>query len=175
MKTGTTSLGKAYEILGFKHMGWNPALHAEWKQDRLENIFNTIDEYEAFEDGPWRNIDFMLLDSRYPNSKFILLERDNDSWIKSLEYHCSPKYNVNEVTPQYLDVQWIENRSAQIERELEYKERKYKTVKEYFRNRPDDLLVMNISEGWTPLCNFLGCPQPTCPFPKINVSHTVRK
>lgn len=32
MKTGTTSLGKAYEHLGLKHKGWDRILHEEWKQ-----------------------------------------------------------------------------------------------------------------------------------------------
>lgn len=32
MKTGTTSLGRAYEKLMFKHMGWNPELYNIWKK-----------------------------------------------------------------------------------------------------------------------------------------------
>lgn len=48
MKTGTTSLGRDFEILEFKQMGWNPALHAEWRQDKLDHISQTIDKYEAF-------------------------------------------------------------------------------------------------------------------------------
>ena len=47
----------------------------------------------------------------------------------------------------------------------------YNIVKEYFRNRPDDLLVMNIcgGEGWEVLCLFLNKPIPSVPFPKLNV------
>jgi hypothetical protein len=40
-------------------------------------------------------------------------------------------------------------------------------VKEYFRDRPDDLLVMNIcaGEGWEKLCPFLGLAIPKVKFP----------
>ena len=40
----------------------------------------------------------------------------------------------------------------------------------YFKDRPDDLLVLDIAkgEGWEPLCKFLGCPVPAAPFPHAN-------
>lgn len=33
---------------------------------------------------------------------------------------------------------------------------------------PDQLLVMNVKEGWEPLCRFLGVPVPPEPFPRVN-------
>jgi hypothetical protein len=40
-------------------------------------------------------------------------------------------------------------------------------VREYFRSRPNDLLVMDIcgGEGWAPLCRFLAKREPSVPFP----------
>lgn len=32
----------------------------------------------------------------------------------------------------------------------------------------EKLLVMNLSEGWEPLCKFLGRPVPDVPFPRTN-------
>jgi hypothetical protein len=32
----------------------------------------------------------------------------------------------------------------------------------------DRLLVFNVREGWAPLCEFLGCPIPDEPFPRVN-------
>jgi hypothetical protein len=46
----------------------------------------------------------------------------------------------------------------------------YKGVIDYFRNRPSDLLTMNILEGdgWEKLCPFLGLDtMPDTPFPSI--------
>jgi hypothetical protein len=43
-------------------------------------------------------------------------------------------------------------------------------VHDYFRERPDDLLVLNIcaGEGWERLCPFLGQDVPGIPFPWAN-------
>ncbi len=42
-----------------------------------------------------------------------------------------------------------------------------KNVRDYFKDRPDDLLVMNIFEGdgWDRLCSFLGKERPGVDFP----------
>jgi hypothetical protein len=44
-------------------------------------------------------------------------------------------------------------------------------VQEYFRDRPGDLLVLDIcaGEGWKKLCPFLGKPVPSAVFPHLNV------
>jgi hypothetical protein len=43
-------------------------------------------------------------------------------------------------------------------------------VKEYFRKRPDDLLILRVAEGegWETLCRFLDKPVPTASFPHRN-------
>ena len=40
-------------------------------------------------------------------------------------------------------------------------------VREYFKDRPGDLLVMNMSKGagWKELCGFLNCKAPSAPYP----------
>jgi 3'(2'), 5'-bisphosphate nucleotidase len=45
-------------------------------------------------------------------------------------------------------------------------------VLQYFRDRPADLLILDIAagDGWEKLCAFLGRPQPDVPFPKANVT-----
>jgi hypothetical protein len=172
MKTGTSSLGLAYEKLGFKHKGWSEELYEEFKQNKFDNIFKIIDKYDAFEDGPWHDINFIILDKKYKNSKFILLERDNESWIKSVEYHTSPKYNINNIKDKYLDYRWLKDRESLITEKIKWKNKKYKKIKEYFiqQNRYNDLLIMKITDGWPPLCKFLNVPIPNCDFPKINTS-----
>jgi hypothetical protein len=46
----------------------------------------------------------------------------------------------------------------------------YQEVFEYFKNRQDDLLVMDFSKGhgWEELCKFLGLEKPDVPFPHAN-------
>jgi 3'(2'), 5'-bisphosphate nucleotidase len=43
---------------------------------------------------------------------------------------------------------------------------------DYFKDRPQDLLVIDVTagEGWEKLCPFLGKPTPDIPFPKANVT-----
>ena len=183
MKTGTSSLGRAYEIMGFTHKGFSESLchlfynhntrsfdFSNYDINIYNKLFDEIDKYDSFEDGPWHDIDFRILDEKYPGSKFILLERDNESWIKSLEYHTAPYYNVNNIEDKYLDYQWIEDRNSTIKKYIDMKTNKYNKIIEYFKDRKDDLLVFKISENWQPLCNFLNVPIPNVEFPKLNVS-----
>ena len=72
LKTGTTSLGRAYEILGFTHQGCSFIAMDEyyksdelkihkgywWKRPANKTIFDIIDKYDSFDDNPWRNIDY---------------------------------------------------------------------------------------------------------------------
>ncbi|WP_207210027.1 sulfotransferase [Tropicimonas sp. IMCC6043] len=36
---------------------------------------------------------------------------------------------------------------------------------------PDRLLTYDLGEGWTRLCDFLGCDVPDEPFPRSNEAH----
>ena len=50
-------------------------------------------------------------------------------------------------------------------------------VAEVKKNVPEDrLLLFQAKEGWQPLCEFLGVPQPTNqPFPNVNDSAAMRR
>ena len=39
----------------------------------------------------------------------------------------------------------------------------------------DKLLIFTVTEGWTPLCKFLGVKAPTTPFPNVNDRAEVKK
>jgi hypothetical protein len=40
---------------------------------------------------------------------------------------------------------------------------------------PEKLLIFTVTEGWTPLCKFLGLPVPATPFPNVNDRAEVKK
>ncbi len=40
---------------------------------------------------------------------------------------------------------------------------------------PEKLLVYKVSDGWAPLCDFLGVAQPNDPFPNLNDRESVKK
>ncbi len=62
------------------------------------------------------------------------------------------------------------DRDGAIENHLNHKRTKYDKIKNYFKDRPDDLLVMNIcdGDGWEVLCPFLDKPIPAVSFPHLN-------
>lgn len=163
-KTGTNSLAKAYEILGLNYVGRCPELYEEVKAGKFETALAYAEKFEAFRDAPWHDDDlYKRLDTRFPNSKFILLERDDESWLKSMENFFSPDKNWKNIPEKYL----IKDFTEKLHEVISFKRERYKEVKEYFRDRPDDLLVMNIcaGEGWEKLCPFLGLSIPKVKFP----------
>jgi 3'-phosphoadenosine 5'-phosphosulfate (PAPS) 3'-phosphatase len=170
-KTGTTSLAHALEILGYRtkdYMGVSRYTRAD-----LSSIdFDVLDQYDALTDTPIPSF-YRELDARYPDSKFILTIRDRDGWLKS----CKKQFTQRLADKQneahkllFLDLYGTDV----------YDEQKFTRgyeafvggVMEHFKNRPLDLLVINIAsgEGWDKLCPFLGKPTPDVPFPKANVT-----
>jgi len=163
-KTGTSSLGLAFGILGLKHKGWDRILHLQCKEGNFQETLKEAEKFEAFVDGPWHYTNvYRTLDREFPNSKFILLERDIQSWIKSYENFFSDDKMALGTCP----INDFQSKKQEI---IDNHLKKYKEIKAYFKNRPKDLLVMNIcaGEGWEKLCPFLGLPIPDKEFPHFN-------
>ena len=53
----------------------------------------------------------------------------------------------------------------------------HKSVKDYFKNRPNDILEFNLFEGdgWEKLCGFLNIDQPSVAFPFANKRQSALK
>ena len=167
-KTGTTSLGAALSRLGYRVCGAfgvrDPCI-AERAQALAEDHLHRFD---AFQDNPWPIL-YRYLDRRYPDSKFILTVRDPDQWIASACRHFG-----TQDTPMRA---WIYGAGHPVGHEQTYKRvftEHNKAVRRHFSNRPDDLLVMNLTQGhgWPELCRFLNLPAPNEPFPKLNQKPT---
>lgn len=168
-KTGTKSLGAAFDLLGLKHKSWDLILHEQCKRGDFKETLRIAEMYEAFEDTPWHSFDlYKRFDILFPKSKFILLERQIDEWIQSHENFFSYEINSKEAHPLYL----IEDYQSKRDQIIKDHQDKYKKIKSYFKHRQDDLLVMNIcaGEGWEKLCPFLGLPVPKTAFPHLNKS-----
>jgi hypothetical protein len=166
-KTGTSSLGRAYEILGLRHRGYSPIISRKYAEtgDHTE-ILEVAKNFDAFEDHPWHAPGlYKIFDMAFPNSKYILLIRDLESWMKSFEHHFSAEKNYNNIQHKYL----IKDFEAKKDEIVKHFVSRYGEVREYFKDRPNDLLVMNIcaGEGWEKLCPFLELPIPNKPFPYV--------
>jgi hypothetical protein len=115
------------------------------------------------------------LDRAYPGSRFILTVRDKKSWLESChKYWRGPLL-------RYLDGPtggYIRRINAAVYGVEDYDQIRFSSaydahvtgVLEYFRERPDDLLVMRIcsGDGWKPLCRFLATAPPGSAFPRLN-------
>jgi hypothetical protein len=166
MKTGTTTLNRALSVLGYRvsHNSWR-WLSLICKED-WSGIKSKMDTWDAVEDNPIPLI-YKELDQMYPGSKFILTERDPESWYRSVSYH------VGDLTSPMHE--WLFGRGKGLPKNdknhtlLVYNKHK-KHVLDYFKNRPQDLLILDITkiEGWQQLCDFLDEDIPKTDFPHAN-------
>ena len=159
-KTGTTSLNDAFAILGIASIGCPTSVAS-------------IRRFDAATDGIVAD-QFEELDRTFPNSRFIYTVRDRDSWLRSYTRYRGRKLPASQA---HLDkVERLYGTAGTESRVLlDSYERHDRHVREYFRDRPDDLLVMNICGGeadWESLCAFLGKPVPDVPFPASNERFT---
>lgn len=170
-KTGTTSLAHALEILGYKTKDYPGITH--YRAGDLSSVdLEVVDAYEALTDTPIPSF-YRELDVRYPNSKFILTVRGQEGWLKSCkkQFTASLAEKQSEAHNQlFMDLYGCTAFDEQ--KFLSGYEKFVSSTLEYFKNRPQDLLVINVvaGEGWEKLCPFLGQPVPENPFPKANVT-----
>ena len=162
-KTGTTTLGSALIRLGYKVVGARLDTVEDLQAGRIENVLDLAREFDAFQDVPWAAL-FKELDAAFPGSKFIFVERDEETWLKSAARHFKDLH-----IPMH---EWLYGTGELAGNEQQYLER-YRAhnaeVKKYFQHR-DDFLVFSLDrgDGWPELCHFLSRPVPSAPFPHEN-------
>jgi len=167
-KTGTTTLGKCGEILGYRCTGGNRALLEDvvLRKD-LTNVRHVVSQNDLFEDWPYPLI-YKELDQLSPNSKFVLtVRRDPDTWLKSLENHSMRTHP----TRHFRKLVYGHNYPHHAEREhLEFYSRHNDEVRAYFKSRKTDFIEVcwENGDGFARLCRFLGREIPDTAFPHVN-------
>lgn len=179
-RTGTASLKVALEMLGLGrcyHMGEvmrDPSALSLWiaAAKGAPDWARIFDGYAAAVDYPaatfWRE-----LAAYYPQSKVLLSVRDANGWFESVhETIFSPRIREwISKTPfaefMRLTVHGpfgdrIDDRAFMVD----YFEKHIAAVKAAIP--PERLLVYEVKQGWGPLCEFLGLPEPKEPFPRVN-------
>ncbi len=170
-KTGTSSLAHALEILGYRVKDY-PGIERYTPGDLSCIDPALLEQYDALTDTPIPSF-YRELDRAYPGAKFILTVREREGWLKSCQKQFTEKLAAkqNEAHNRlFLDLYGTTVYDA--EKFAAGHDRFVAGVKEYFRDRPQDLLILDITggEGWEKLCPFLGRPVPDIPFPKANVT-----
>ncbi len=170
-KTGTSSLAQALQRLGFKTRDCMGA--TRYVAGDLSSIdMETVLAHDALTDTPIPSF-YRQLDARFPGSKFVLTVRDREGWLKSCRKQFSERFGATQNEAHKRLFQDLYGTNVFDEpRFVGGYERFVAGVLDYFRDRPRDLLVMDIAagDGWDKLCPFLGRAVPDVPFPKANVT-----
>lgn len=187
-RTGTLSLKHALERLGFakcyhmmelditrdEDLAWS-ALHRGEPVD-FEHLF---EGYQSSVDWPSCNFWGEQLD-HYPDARVVLSERDPERWYASVMNTIYPSSKalrevsdpaVQRRVKMVFEVIWdglfegrIEEKDHAIAVYLSHNQR----VKDSLP--ADRLLVFEASQGWEPLCDFLGVAVPEEDYPRVNTT-----
>ena len=188
-RTGTRSLKAALEQLGYgpcHHMfdvvfssRQAKAWHAisEGAKPEWDKV---LSGYQACVDFP-SSLYYKALFEAYPDAKVILTVRPPNDWYDSM---IKTLYRVETSVPRWLQLTFSRiGRLTQMADTLIWNglfegkfEERTQAIVEFERHIDDvkaaiprdQLLVMEVKDGWAPLCVFLGVEEPTTPFPRVN-------
>ena len=158
-RTGTTSLAQALNEAGIN------VIHYATNKEILFDV-----QGHGSCDIP-TTAHYKELDTNFPNSKFVYTIRDKDEWLVSIEKYLKQKEG------RTLGQWHLQNRIAiygRVDFNKEMFAKKYdehdSAVRAYFKDREDDLLVLNICSGepWKKLADFLDMPDNGSGFPHEN-------
>ena len=185
-RTGTSSLKTALEHLGFgptHHMFEvrdTPGNLRHWeaivsgKKPNWDEVFRG---YRSQTDWPgaryWRE-----LAAHYPKAKVILTIRDPDEWYQSMQAtimrlmaargsiadpHLGGLVDMGGVL---IEMDEFDGRVT----DRDYAIGKFNQRIVQATIPASRLLTFDVSQGWKPLCEFLGCEVPAISFPRLNSS-----
>ena len=188
-RTGTSSIKKALEDLGFGpcyHMQEvirHPSHVAFWRSASAQDPaawLRLFRPYRASIDYP-ACIVYRELMALYPDAKVLLTIRDPQTWYEST---LETIYRVSNLIPAWQrGLLWPVARFYAMANaviwdglfEGRFEEREF-AIGKYLAHieavkaavPPEKLLVFDVRQGWGPLCEFLGVPEPAHPFPHLN-------
>jgi hypothetical protein len=187
-RTGTMSLKLALDELGFGscyHMMEviaNPPYAEYWARAAAGETMDWDKVFAGYNSAvDWPACDYWReLADYYPDSKIILTIRDPAAWFKSTQATIFSSLNafigqdnaIGKTMRAFGDRHFggaINDRQTCIAAFNRHAE----TVKNSGLGKR--LLVYEVSEGWEPLCRFLGVTVPAAPFPARNSTEEFQK
>ncbi|XP_078361899.1 uncharacterized protein LOC144646232 [Oculina patagonica] len=193
-KTGTKSIAKALQILGFSVFDFKEHItihHDEWasiyrrgKQPDFLSMYQDVDAVTDLPAAVW----YEEIYQAFPDAKVILSVRDSEEvWVQSWANQTALFLNagflrtiiMSYILPYIIgiDVPLFEEIGVAAYGTLRPKstvlyKKKYREHNERVQAviPKEKLLVFNVKQGWKPLCEFLGCEKPDQEFPRENVT-----
>jgi len=195
-RTGTLSMKSALEQLGFApcyHMaevvlprpGFNDGHLDAWHDFYVDGMAMDwpwlLKNYRASVDAP-TFLHYRELMQIFPDAAVVLTTRDPDEWFDSWQAFWSAIDEVRDPGKvvrfhkylPLLDAIVDRHFGGKIERasNIDFFNRHIEAVR---RDVPADrLLEFKVTDGWTPLCAFLGVDVPDAPFPRVNDRESTR-
>jgi hypothetical protein len=155
-KTGTKTIAEIFRLLMF-NVNNNPlCLNANddfilldnnieyYANDNILKCHKNIEMYEAFHDYPY-SFNYAYINTKFPDSKFILTLRDCDEWFNSLfNYQSIPGMTNKSLLKKLYGYETI---LLENKRDIILKYKKYNTnIINYFHNKPNKLLLINLAK-----------------------------
>ncbi len=182
-RTGTLSLKLALEQLGFvrchhmRELILHPETAPTWERAAAGGPVDweeLLAGYRATTDWPACHF-YQVLAARYPQAKVILSVRDPQRWYESTQATIFNEefLETTRTMPMGAFVESVifttfGGRMHDRDHLIATYERHNEEVR---RSIPRQrLLTYEVSEGWKPLCRFLGLPAPDTPFPRANTT-----
>lgn len=178
-KTGTTSIELAMKEMGYVLGRQLDAelLLLDWYHGKSSQIIQFCNTANAFQDSPFCCTDvYKILDKEFPKSKFILSVRNSpEQWFNSLCRFHTKKFSsdkskiptvddLKESNSPYYDgfrydsyrMFWGENWYKKEDFTQRYIKHNTEVI-DYFANKPNQLLVLNVAEknAYRKLSSFL--------------------
>ncbi|MDN7124492.1 hypothetical protein J6I90_06325 [Pseudidiomarina sp. 1APP75-32.1] len=192
-KTGTTSLKKAFQQLGYivGHQREAERLHHKhYFAGRFDKFVRYCRYAQVFQDVPfsWPET-YKVMDQAFPGSKFILTVRDSpEQWYNSITRFHGKLWGKDGAVPTADDLKnatyifkgapynvvKLHGTSDDDPYHRETLINHYKAynqeIIEYFKDRPEDLLVLNLTEpdAYQKFIDFLGIESDYTAFPWEN-------
>lgn len=150
---------------------WVRAANGEatsWGREQWEPIFA---DYASTTDTPGCHF-YKELMTVYPEAKVVLSVRDEEKWFAStqntiLSEAVAGFHGAGGTLDMVEAMGWgtdprVHDKAYMLDRYRRHNAEVRETVP------ADRLLVLDVSKGWPPLCEFLGLPIPAEPFPQVN-------
>jgi hypothetical protein len=182
-RTATNSLKLALEELGYgtTHHMWEVAHNMDRLGPLWHDALDGSADWPAVFDGNRAAVDWPVagfwrdLADVYPQAKFILTTRSADSWYASLSETIlkvidKPENSPPAAVPVATLARRAVMRSIGDDWSAEVLKAKFNAHEAEVKQAlsPDRLLVFAPTDGWAPLCDFLGQATPSTPFPRSN-------
>lgn len=141
-KTGTTTLEKIFDILGYsipKQQEQELKIVKQYHLGNFEPLKEFVSKYDAFQDLPFAQGNcYAVADALFPNSKFILTLRNSEDWFRSISAFHKKTHKFD--TGQPVDENYFKDKKLYL-----YKNYTYENLKRMIAKVEDNKVIYDWS------------------------------